>query len=192
MHFIPYKNLNDNNNSYIQLKYSNDNSYSSKDNEIKNLKEELNKTKKIVEEQKMKIKELEKEINCANDNTAEIVQSLQNEIDKRDQEINKLKKDLENKNINNNIKQELTIKESDMATVYFTSSDQRINFAIPCVKYNTFAEVEEKLYKEYPEFRETNNIFIANGNQVLRFKTIEDNKIGNGKPVMLLLPQNDD
>ena len=192
MHFIPYKNLNDNNNSYIQLKYSNDNSYSSKDDEIKNLKEELNKTKKIVEEQKMKIKELEKEINCANDNTAEIVQSLQNEIDKRDQEINKLKKDLENKNINNNIKQELTIKESDMATVYFTSSDQRINFAIPCVKYNTFAEVEEKLYKEYPEFRETNNIFIANGNQVLRFKTIEDNKIGNGKPVMLLLPQNDD
>ena len=140
----------------------------------------------------MKIKELEKEINCTNDNTAEIVQSLQNEIDKRDQEINKLKKDLENKNINNNIKQELTIKESDMATVYFTSSDQRINFAIPCVKYNTFAEVEEKLYKEYPEFRETNNIFIANGNQVLRFKTIEDNKIGNGKPVMLILPQNDD
>ena len=140
----------------------------------------------------MKIKELEKEINCANDNTAEIVQSLQNEIDKRDQEINKLKKDLENKNINNNIKQELTIKESDMATVYFTSSDQRINFAIPCVKYNTFAEVEEKLYKEYPEFRETNNIFIANGNQVLRFKTIEENKIGNGKPVMLILPQNDD
>ena len=52
----------------------------------------------------MKIKKLEKEINCANDNTAEIVQSLQNEIDKRDQEINKLKKDLENKNINNNIK----------------------------------------------------------------------------------------
>ena len=192
MHFIPYKNLNDNNNSYIQLKYSNDNSYSSKDDEIKNLKEELNKTKKIVEEQKMKIKELEKEINCTNDNTAEIVQSLQNEIDKRDQEINKLKKDLENKNINNNIKQELIIKESDMATVYFTSSDQRINFAIPCVKYNTFAEVEEKLYKEYPEFRETNNIFIANGNQVLRFKTIEDNKIGNGKPVMLILPQNDD
>ena len=192
MHFIPYKNLNDNNNSYIQLKYINDNSYSSKDDEIKNLKEELNKTKKIVEEQKMKIKELEKEINCANDNMAEIVQSLQNEIDKRDQEIYKLKKDLENKNINNNIKQELTIKESDMATVYFTSSDQRINFAIPCVKYNTFAEVEEKLYKEYPEFRETNNIFIANGNQVLRFKTIEDNKIGNGKPVMLILPQNDD
>ena len=79
-----------------------------------------------------------------------------------------------------------------MATVYFTSSDQRINFAIPCVKYNTFAEVEEKLYKEYPEFRETNNIFIANGNQVLRFKTIEDNKIGNGKPVILMLPQDNE
>ena len=119
---------------------------------------------------------------------AEIVQSLQDEIDKRDKELNKLKKDLENKNI----QKDSIIHESDMATVYFTSSDQRINYAVPCVKKNTFAEVEEKLYKQYPEFRETNNIFIANGDQVLRFKTIEENKVGNGKPVMLVQPQNDE
>ena len=49
-------------------------------------------------------------------------------------------------------------------------------------------EIEEKLYKQYPQYRETNNTFIANGTQVLRFKTIEQNKIGNGLPVTLIVP----
>ena len=41
--------------------------------------------------------------------------------------------------------------------VYFTSSDQKINYPIPCINTDIFAEVEEKLYKEYPEYRNTNN-----------------------------------
>ena len=49
-------------------------------------------------------------------------------------------------------------------------------------------EIEEKLYKQYPQYRETNNSFLANGTQVLRFKTIAENKIGNGLPVTLVVP----
>jgi hypothetical protein len=37
------------------------------------------------------------------------------------------------------------------------------------LKTETFAEVEEKLYKRYEEYRETNNNFLAKGNLVLRF-----------------------
>ena len=65
---------------------------------------------------------------------------------------------------------------------------QKVHFAVPCLKKNTFAEVEEKLYQQYPEYRETNNNFIANGTQVLRFKTIAENKIGTGLPVTLIVP----
>ena len=111
---------------------------------------------------------------------------MQDQIDQKDRELNKLRKELQNKNLGQ------IIQESDMATVYFTSSDQRVNFAIPCIKTSVFAEVEEKLYKEYPEYRETNNIFIANGQQILRFKTIGENKIGNGKAVMLMVPDNNE
>ena len=50
------------------------------------------------------------------------------------------------------------------------------------------AEIEEKLYKQYPQYRETNNNFLANGTQVLRFKTIAENNIGNGLPVTLIVP----
>ena len=45
------------------------------------------------------------------------------------------------------------------------------------------------LYKEYPEYRETNNLFLADGNQILRFKTIDENKIGTGRPIMLVVPE---
>ena len=123
---------------------------------------------------------------------------LQIAIMAKDEELNELKKELENeKNKNNNINQnniqkEKIIHENDLATVYFTSVDQKINFAVPCLKSSIFAEVEEKLYKEYPEYRETNNSFLANGMQILRFKTIEENNIGKGRPVMLLNPNSDD
>ena len=72
--------------------------------------------------------------------------------------------------------------------VNFISSDKNIHYAVTCLKANTFAEIEEKLYKQYPQYRETNNNFIANGTQVLRFKTIAENKIENGFPVTLIVP----
>ena len=87
---------------------------------------------------------------------------------------------------NNNIINNFNL--NDMMCVNFISEGQQVYYAVPCLKSNTFAEVEEKLYKQYPEYRETNNNFIANGKLVLRFKTIGENKIGNGKPVTLISP----
>ena len=72
-----------------------------------------------------------------------------------------------------------------MMCVNFKSIDQNINFSIPCINTDKFVEVEEKFYKQYPEYRNPNNFFIYNGNQVLRYKTIGENNIGNGLPVML-------
>jgi hypothetical protein len=72
--------------------------------------------------------------------------------------------------------------------VNFISSDSKIHYAVPCINNNTFAEIEEKLYQQFPEYRETNNMFLANGREVLRFKTIGENNIGNGLPVTLVVP----
>ena len=75
-----------------------------------------------------------------------------------------------------------------MMCVNFISTDQNVHYAVACLKRNTFAEIEEKLYQQYPKYRETNNSFIANGREVLRFKTISENNIGNGLPVTLIVP----
>ena len=75
-----------------------------------------------------------------------------------------------------------------MKCVTFITTDQSIFYGIPYNRNSTFAEVEEKLYKECHECRETNNLFYANGKKILRFKTINDNLIGTGKSVMLVKP----
>ena len=45
----------------------------------------------------------------------------------------------------------------NIMVVNFISSDQSVNCGIKCLKTDTLAEVEEKLYQKYEEFRENNN-----------------------------------
>ena len=147
-----------------------------------NLKNQLIKANKTIEQQKLKIEELQNKLNNYN-NTINI-NNYKNILKQKDIELNNLKSQLNNTNNITNI----NININDIMSVNFISMDQNVHFSVGCLKTNTFAEVEEKLYKQYPEYRETNNNFIANGTQVLRFKTIAENKIGNGLPVTLIVP----
>ena len=155
------------------------NSKLNQNNEINNLKEELIKKDKIIEQQKYKIIELENKLKSNNINLSKI-QSLESLIKEKDKEINELNRLLEKNNINTN-------KGYDKC-VNFISQDYKINYAIPCSGNSVFAQVEELLYQEYPEYRETNNIFLANGKPILRFKTINENNVGTGKPITLIIP----
>ena len=66
---------------------------------------------------------------------------------------------------------------NQIRVVQFISDDGSLSYGIECLLSDTFAEVEEKLYKIYPEYRETNNIFQVDGRAILRFKTIAENNI---------------
>ena len=171
---------NNQNNQNISQSFNNN-------NEINNLKNELSKAKKIIEQQNLTIKDLQNKLN----NYDTKIYNLNNEINnykniiyQKELELNNLKSQLNNNinNISNNV------NFNDIMVVNFISSDQIVHYAAKCLKTNTFAEVEEKLYKQYPQYRETNNNFIANGTQILRFKTIAENKIGEGLPVTLIVP----
>ena len=159
------------------------NNFNTKDNEIMELKNKLIKANKIIEQQKSTINELQNKLNSYNTN----INNYQNIINHKDLELNNLRMQLNN--MNNNIQSNnMFFNINDMVSVNFISMDQIVHFSVPCLKTNTFAEIEEKLYKQYPQYRETNNSFLANGTQVLRFKTIAENKIGNGLPVTLVVP----
>ena len=75
----------------------------------------------------------------------------------------------------------------DIIYVHFISTDQKINYPIKCLKTDTFAQVEEKLYQEYEEYRETNNNFISKGRLILRFKKLCENNIKDGDKIQLLV-----
>ena len=159
---------------------------SNNNDEINKLKNELTKANKVIEQQKLTINELQNKLNNYNNtinNLNNDINNYRNIISKKDIELNNYKSQLNNTNIPNN-----KIYINDMMCVQFISSDQNVHYSATCLKTNTFAEVEEKLYKQYPQYRETNNTFLANGMQVLRFKTIDENKIGNGLPVTLIVP----
>ena len=158
---------------------------SNNNNEIDNLKNELIKAKKIIEQQKLTINELQNKLNNCNNtinNLNNDINNYKNIISKKELELNNIQSQL-----NNNIPKN-KYDFDDIMCVNFITSDKNVLFAAKCLKTNTFAEIEEKLYKQYPQYRETNNNFLANGTQVLRFKTIAENKIGNGLPVTLIVP----
>jgi len=178
-------NINSNLNNNFNVNSNLSNNFNVNSNEILNLKNQLNYANNKIIQLESKINELE----SIKNNNFYFIQSLQNTINQKDKELMSLKMELQNKNIIN-IPNKQLFSLDQMICVNFVSMDARVHYAIPCVGNNIFAEIEEKLYKKYPEYRETNNIFLANGKQVLRFKTIDENNIGNGLPITLVVPTN--
>ena len=105
--------------------------------------------------------------------------NLQEIIKNKDIEINNLKSQLQNN-------KKTPVNFEDIIIVHFISTDQKINYPINCLKTDTFAQVEEKLYQKYEEYREKNYNFISKGRLILRFKKICENNIENGDKIQLV------
>ena len=174
--------------------------YSDLINENNKLKEELNNYKKINKQLKSKIVELSNEninlnnqlinatkmlSNFSNKNLPQNNEAINNLIEMiktKDKEINDLKLKLQSTGY-----KEKLINFKDIIVINFISTDQRINTGIQCLKTETFAEVEERLYQKYEEFRDTNNNFIAKGRTILRFKKICENNLNDGDKVIMTI-----
>jgi alanyl-tRNA synthetase len=146
----------------------------------------LSKANQIIEQQKVEIKDLKNKLNTIKNIDLNEIKTLKTEITIKDNQLNQLRRQLQNNNSNNNETKIINI--SDTKFVSFISNDKKILNIIPCIGDETFAEIEEILYRDYPQLRETNNTFFLNDKEILRFKTINDNKIENGKQVLLIKP----
>ena len=131
--------------------------------------------------------------NMINNNQSLIVEinSLKNEnlnlrktIQLKEEENKELKRRIDNL-INNQENKPNLVDFNNIKIIQFISMDHSLIYPIKCLPSDTFAEVEEKLYKIYPEYRETNNLFQVDGRTILRFKTIAENNIQNGHPVQI-------
>ena len=157
-------------------------------NQIKN--KNKNNENKEIDIQRKKLFELNNELNKAK----KLIELLQKKITHQEQEIIKLRSELKDKDIDfsNFSKNEIIFNDEEKIKIHFSSVDQNINISLLCANYEIFAEVEEKLYQKFPEYRETNNCFFSNGTQILRFKTIEENKLENNRSVILVVPSEED
>ena len=78
------------------------------------------------------------------------------------------------------------LPDEKIISILFSTNDHRLLYSLPCKNTTRFSRIEEKFYEEFPEYKETDNYFLANGNKVKRFKTVEENNIKNGRPVILV------
>ena len=143
----------------------------------------MSQANQIIEQQKAEISELKNKLNTIKSVDLNEIKNLRTEITIKDNQLNIVKKELKNNNLK--ITENKKINISDTKMISFVSKDKKIIDVIPCIGDETFAEIEEILYRDYPDFRETNNSFYLNGKEILRFKTINDNKIENGKQIIL-------
>ena len=121
--------------------------------DIQKLKNELSKANKIIEEQKIKIKDLEKQLNYFNNlfiNNCESLQSFIKIINQIDNELNTFKTELNNSiYCSNNLKNNEIIHEDEIIFVNFISIDKKVHFSIPCIYNETFAEIEDSYINSF-------------------------------------------
>ena len=153
--------------------------------EIKTLKDELNFKNGLIDEQKLKIFNLQNELNnLKNKNsfeTEKLIISLKNELIEKKNEIIDLKEKLSyispSSSFNNTGK--------NVFAINFLSIDQKINYPIVCNEDTLISRLEEELYNEYPEYKDFNTYLTTRGYIIKRFKTIKENGIKKGDKIIV-------
>ena len=100
-----------------------------------------------------------------------IIKELNNEIEKLKERLSRYPFELS--------------KGEKLISVIFTSSDENMNYSIICKNTQRFIELEKKLYNVYPQYSESNNYFMINGNRVNKAKTLDKNDIRNSDTIIL-------
>ena len=163
-------------------------------NKNKKLLEDLNKEKKNVNELNDKIKKYEELIKSKNKEIKELKKFNDSININEDKNISNLDKDIIIKKLQKDIdelKNKLSLypfelsKGEKLISVIISSSDENILYSIICKNTEKFSKLEEKLYKDNPEYSNFDNYFMINGNRVDKMKTLDENKIKNGSVIFL-------
>ena len=161
----PNQNFNNNNNN-INNNFRNLEMIQSQINQLKfELNEEKKKNKLLIDENN----------------------KLTHEIMLVKQKYNMLKNQIqiENRSYNNNkyIKEGITsIKpgEKIIAVNFMSMGNPDIyHYSLPCKNTDLFVRLEEKLYDDFPQYKNHETYFEVKTRRIKRFKTIEENKIKN-------------
>ena len=140
--------------------------------------------KKKAKDNKMSILFLEKIEKKILFNTKYIYINLFNDEEISEDEFNKFKNDNIDDNKMKRFPFELNENEK-LISIIFTNSAREFHYSIICKNTDIFSTLEAKLYEKFPQYGETANYFIVNGNNVISHKTLEENNIKDSDIVIL-------
>ena len=107
----------------------------------------------------------------------ELKQKLENDLTQKDTEIQKLISQIKNKKDYYDIS---SLKPDDkiIAVNFVSMGNNDIgHYNLMCKNVDLFVRLEERLYEDFPQFKEYETYFEVNGKRIKRFKTIEQNNI---------------
>ena len=155
--------------------------------DIKSLSNEKSSLKEKLSNSQIKIKKYESIIEEQKSNLEKIINEkelFQKSLKEKEEEINNIKNEMQQKQENNSFNQTFYTRDQ-MIALNFISTDSTLHYAIPCLNKDLFVDVEKKLYDKYPEYKEKNNNFLSQGKIVLRFKTVGENRLESGIPIVM-------
>ena len=126
----------------------------------------------------------------------ELIEQLnkeKNKIEELKKENNNLKQKLENYNLKNTKKSEYLVKSINqgdkiLAVNFVSIGNKDIeHYNLICKNSDLFVSLEERLYKDFPKFKEYNTLFKVNDTTIKRFKTIDENNIQNNDVISIYL-----
>ena len=144
-----------------------------KENKLNEQQNIIDNYKYLIDDLKIKLEENEKKW-----------LSSQKLINEKDEIIKNLNNEMQQLQEKNKFNQTFYTRDQ-MFAANFLSTDQKVHYTFTCVKKDLFVDIEKKLYEKYPEYKEKNYNFVSQGKIVLRFKTIEENKLVSGVPIVL-------
>ena len=135
---------------------------------IKNLEKEIENKDNIIKELKSKNVELKNEIEILKQNHEKIITEMEKKIDA--------------------LKSKISFGEIDLGksiTVVFISVGRDVKCPIKCKSKQMFWEIENLFYEKFPQYKKNNNYFLAAGNVVGTYKTLEENEIRDGSTILV-------
>ena len=126
---------------------------------------------KELNNEKDKYIQIQKKINPNNNNNKEEIVELYKKIDNLKEKLSRYPFEL--------------LKGEQIISVIFISDDQNIHYSVICKNTDKFIRLEEKLYKDYPEYSEIDCFFMVNGKVISKFKSLEENNIHNSDIIIL-------
>jgi len=153
---------------------------------IKQLNEEKNKNKQLLNElnnEKKKVIELTNKLKLLENNKKNNIKRI-NDLEKLIKEKDKELKNLKLKFEKNDLVTIINPGEEVIA-VNFISSENDINYPMACKNTTLVSRLEEKLYNDYPRYKDFPTYLTVNGTIVSRFKTLEENGIKNHNSILV-------
>ena len=110
---------------------------------------------------------------------------MQKTINLQNKGIDELKLKLNNNLTNNNSLYNIKPGEK-IFSINFDSVDQKLGpYSLDCKNTDIFVRLEEKLYENYPEFKDKETYFMKNAIKIKRFKSLDENNIKENDILML-------